>query len=102
MSTYAKTEDGRNMKRVNLEAKLIVLYVSNLILFGKKGDAIHTVDQYGKYFYDRDLCEANLRKLRGLALIRRRKEDVWENSLKAVKEFVKANIIFQQLNCSSG
>ena len=83
------------MHQVNQEAKLIILYVSNLILFGKKGDAINTIDQFGKYFYDRDLCEANLRKLKGLALIRRRKEDQWSNSIKAIKQFVTANIIFQ-------
>ena len=68
----------------------------------KKLYTIKIIDQYGKRFFDKDLCEANLRKLKGIALINKKNDDKWENCILATKEFIKASVIFGQLECSLG
>ena len=60
-STKVVKSKGVTYHVVSEEAKVLVLYVSNLILLSKKNDSLKTIDFYGKYFYDRDLTEANLR-----------------------------------------
>ena len=91
---------GKQMKQVGSDAKILILYISNLLLFYKKTDAIKTIDEYGQYFYDKNLCEANLRKLRGLALMDA-KSDMKANR-EAVHEFMKAKVIFEQYNSDHG
>jgi hypothetical protein len=76
--------------------------VANLILFSKKSDAIRAIDVYGKYFYDKSLSEANLRKLKGLAMIRNKKDNNLENATKAVKEFLTAKVIYEKHNSHQG
>ena len=101
-TTKVVNDKGATYHEISEDAKVLVLYVSNLILLSKKNDSLKTIDFYGKYFYDRDLTEANLRKLKGLALIRRRKDDQYENAVRALREFSKANIIFSQLRNKQG
>ena len=91
---------GKKMKQVNNDAKTLILYISNLLLFSKKTDAIKAIDQYGRYFYDKNLCEANFRKLKGLALIDS-KLDMKANR-EAIKEFLKAKVIFEQYKSELG
>jgi hypothetical protein len=79
---------------------VLILYVSNLILFSKKSDAVKAIDEYGKYFYDKSLCEANLRKLRALALMDT-KVDLKTNG-EVVQEFLKAKLIFEQTESDHG
>lgn len=67
--TTKKDKGGKVIKEVAPDAKILILYVSNLILFSKKSDAAKAIDEFGKYFYDKSLCEANLRKLKALALM---------------------------------
>ena len=96
------TNKGRNIKEINDDSKILILYLSNLILFSKKSDAVKTIDEYGQYFYDKSLWEANLRKLKGLAFIRNKKDNNFELANNAVKEFLWAKIIFQKHNCHHG
>ena len=91
---------GKQMKQVNNDGKILILYISNLLLFAKKTDAIKAIDQYGRYFYDKNLWEANLRKLKGLALIDS-KSDIKSNR-EAVAEFLKAKVIFEQYKSDLG
>ena len=72
----------------------MIFYVTNLILLGKWADAIKTISDFGKYYFDKDLSEANLRKLKGIAMINDGNY-TFNDSLAAIKEFLKANIIFQ-------
>ena len=72
----------------------MILYVTNLILLGKKVDALKTITDFGKYFFDKDLSEANLRKLKGIAIINEGNFN-FNDSLAAIKEFYKASIIFE-------
>jgi hypothetical protein len=72
----------------------IYCYLENKI------DAIKTIDQFGKYFYDKNLCEANLRKLRGLALMTDTK-DLKSNG-EAIEEFLNAKLLFEQYSSSLG
>ena len=85
---------------------MIVKYWSCIYLiwsyFQNKSDAVKTIDEYGKYFYDKSLWEANLRKLKGLAFIRNKKDNNFELANNAVKEFLRAKIIFQKHNCNHG
>jgi len=67
--------------------------VTNLILLGKKQDALKTISDFGKYFFDKDLSEANLWKLKGLALLTDTNQN-FNDSMAASLEFLKANIIF--------
>jgi hypothetical protein len=76
------------------------LYASNLILFNKKTDAVKAIDEYGKYFYDKSLCEANLRKLKAVALLDTR-VDLNRNG-EVIQEFMKARIIFEQNDSDHG
>ena len=76
------------------------MYISNLLLFSKKSDAIKTIDEYGKYFYDKHLCEANLRRLKALALMDI-KLDLKTNG-EAIQEFMKAKILFEQNESDHG
>ena len=85
---------GKKIKQINTDAKLLILYVSNLLLFSKKSDAIKAIDEYGKYFYDKHLCEANLRKLKALALMNTAL-DLKTNG-ESIQEFIKAKILFEQ------
>ena len=94
-ATNQVCQKGKTIKEINNDSKLLILYLSNLILFSKKSDAVKTIDEYGKYFYDKSLSEANLRKLKALALIRNKKENNFENATDAVKEFLRAKVIFQ-------
>jgi len=87
---------GRTLKEINDDGKILILYLSNLILFSKKSEAVKTIDEYGKYFYDRNLWEANIRKLRGIALIRNKKDKNFEDASEAVKEFLHAKVIFKK------
>jgi hypothetical protein len=91
---------GKTMKQVGSDAKILILYISNLLLFSKRTDALKTIDEYGQYFYDKNLCEANLRKLRGLSLIDQ-KSDLSTNR-EAVQEFLKAKVIYEQYNSDHG
>jgi hypothetical protein len=93
---------GKTMKEVTNDSKILILYLSNLILFSKKSDAVKTIDEYGKYFYDRNLWEANLRKLKALALIRSKKDKNFESAFEAIKEFLHAKVIFMKHDCSHG
>lgn len=93
---------GKTMKEVTNDSKILILYLSNLILFSKKSDAVKTIDEYGKYFYDRNLCEANLRKLKALALIRNKKDKNFESAFEAIKEFLHAKVIFMKHDCNHG
>ena len=88
-------DQGKSIKEINDDSKLLILYLWNLILFSKKSDAVKTIDEYGKYFYDKSLSEANIRKLRALALIRNKKDNNFDNATEAVKEFLKAKVLFQ-------
>lgn len=89
-ATTTVTIKGKQVKQVSADAKILILYVCNLLLFSKKTDVLKTIDQYGMYFYDKNLCEANLRKLRGLALMDT-KTDLKTNG-EAVQEFLKATV----------
>ena len=91
---------GKQIKQVNSDAKLLILYVSNLLLFSKKSDAIKTIDEYGKYFYDKHLWEANLRRLRALSLMDT-SLDLKTNG-EAIQEFIKAKILFEQNDWDQG
>jgi len=95
-ATNEISKSGRMVKEVSDDSKIMILYLSNLILFSKKTDAVKVIEEYGKYFYDKNLCEANLRKLKGLALIRNKKDHSFETSTEAIKEFLHAKVIFQK------
>ena len=99
-ATTTVTVKGKQVKQVSTDAKVLILYVSNLILFSKKSDAVKAIDEYGKYFYDKSLCEANLRKLRALALMDT-KVDLKTNG-EVVQEFLKAKLIFEQTESDHG
>ena len=99
-ATTTATINGKKVKQVGSDAKILILYVSNLILFSKKTDAVKAIDEYGKYFYDKNLCEANLRKLRALALLDTR-VDLNTNG-EVIQEFMKAKIIFEQNDSDHG
>lgn len=101
-ATSETLQKGKTMKQVSNDSKILILYLANLILFSKKTDAVKTVDEYGKYFYDKNLCEANLRKLKGLALIRNKKENSFESATEAIKEFLHAKVIFLKHECHHG
>jgi len=92
-STILKEKEGFDTAEVSPDAKLMIFYVTNLILLGKKQDALKTITDFGKYFFDKDLSEANLRKLKGLALMPETTKQL-NDSMSAIKEFLKANIIF--------
>jgi len=92
-STILKEKEGFDTAEVSPDAKLMIFYVTNLILLGKKQDALKTITDFGKYFFDKDLSEANLRKLKGLALMSETTKQL-NDSMSAIKEFLKANIIF--------
>ena len=47
-ATLTTTEKGVQVKKVNDDAKVLILYVSNLILFSKKSDAVKAIDEYGE------------------------------------------------------
>ena len=49
-TTTTVTVKGKQIKTVNSDAKVLILYISNLLLFSKKSDAIKAIDEYGKYF----------------------------------------------------
>ena len=87
---------GKTVKKLHDDSKIMILYLSNLILFSKKTDVVKVIEEYGKYFYDKNLCEANFRKLKGLALIRNKKDNSFETSTEAIKEFLHAKVIFQK------
>ena len=93
---------GKTMKEISHDSKILILYLSNLILFSKKTDAVKAIDEYGKYFYDKDLCEANLCKLKALALIRNKKDINFENATEAIKEFLRAKVIYTKHDCHHG
>lgn len=93
---------GKTLKEVSDDSKILLLYLSNLILFSKKSDAVKAIDEYGKYFYDKNLCEANLRKLKALALIRNKKDNDFETAIEAVKEFLRAKVIYLKHDCHHG
>lgn len=99
-TTKVTTVNGKKVKQVGNDAKILILYISNLILFSKKTDAVKAIDEYGKYFYDKNLCEANLRKLKALALLDTR-TDLNTNG-EVVQELVKARLIFEQCESSHG
>ena len=87
------TKEGFDIIEVSPESKLMISYVTNLILLGKKQDALKTITDFGKYFFDKDLSEANLRKLKGLTLLTDQHQN-FNDSMAAIKEFLKSNIIF--------
>ncbi|CAI2386019.1 unnamed protein product [Moneuplotes crassus] len=96
------SKKGKTVKKINDDVKIMILYLTNLILFSKKTDVVKVIEEYGKYFYDKNLCEANLRKLKGLALIRNKKDNSFETSTEAIKEFLHAKVIFQKHDCYHG
>jgi hypothetical protein len=73
--------------------KMLILYLTNLVLLSKKNDAVKAIDTYGKRLYEKELLEANLRRIKALALMFRRKMDAWDSAVKGIKQLVKANII---------
>jgi hypothetical protein len=93
-STVFIQKDGFEVKEVSPDAKLMIFYVTNLILLGKRTDALKTIKDFGKYYYDKDLSEANLRKLKGIAKINEGNY-TFNESLASIKEFLKASIIFE-------
>mmetsp|Transcript_36714 Transcript_36714/g.42230 ORF Transcript_36714/g.42230 Transcript_36714/m.42230 type:complete len:143 (-) Transcript_36714:31-459(-) len=99
-TTTTVTVKGKQMKQVTNNAKVLILYIANLLLFQKKSDAIKAIDEYGKYFYDKHLCEANLRKLKAVALMDT-KLDLKTNG-EAISEFMKAKILFEQNESDHG
>jgi hypothetical protein len=99
-TTTTVTVKGKQIKTVNSDAKVLILYISNLLLFSKKSDAIKAIDEYGKYFYDKHLCEANLRRLKALALMDT-KLDLKTNG-EAIQEFMNAKILFEQNESDHG
>lgn len=102
LATHEVYRKGKTLKEINDDSKILILYLTNLILFSKKSDAVKSIDEYGSYFYDRSLCEANIRKLKGIALIRNKKEHNFELATDALKEFLHAKVIFQRHNCIHG
>ncbi len=94
MKSQIKKE--KQLNKLHDDSKIMILYLSNLILFSKKTDVVKVIEEYGKYFYDKNLCEANFRKLKGLALIRNKKDNSFETSTEAIKEFLHAKVIFQK------
>lgn len=94
-ATTTVTVKGKQVKQVNNDARVLILYVTNLLLFSKKTDALNAIEDFGKYFYDKNLCEANLRKLRGLALMDA-KQDLKANG-EVLHEFLQAKLIFEQV-----
>jgi len=94
------TLEGKKVKQVSYDARILILYVSNLVLFSKKTDALNAMEDFGKYFYDKNLWEANLRRLRGLTLMNT-KIDLNLNG-EAVQEFLEAKLIFEQTECDHG
>lgn len=54
-ATTTVTIKGKQVKQVNTDAKVLILYISNLLLFSKKSDALKAIDEYGRYFYDKNL-----------------------------------------------
>ncbi|CAI2358952.1 unnamed protein product [Moneuplotes crassus] len=101
-ATNEVSKKGKTVKKINDDSKIMILYLTNLILFSKKTDVVKVIEEYGKYFYDKNLCEANLRKLKGLALIRNKKDTSFETSTEAIKEFLYAKVIFQKHDCHHG
>jgi hypothetical protein len=49
------TLEGKKVKQVSYDARILILYVSNLVLFSKKTDALNAMEDFGKYFYDKNL-----------------------------------------------
>lgn len=99
-ATTLATVNGKRVKQVNNDAKVLILYISNLILFSKKTDAVKTINEYGVYFYDKSLCEANLRKLKALALLDTRTD--LKKDGEVVQELMKAKIIFDECDSDHG
>ena len=61
---------------------------------------MEAIDEYGIYFYDKSLWEANLRKLKALALIDTR-TDLNKNG-EVVQELMKAKLIFDECESNHG
>ena len=64
---------------------MFIYYIANLILLSKKPEALKALETYGKYFYDMNLAEANIRRYHALTLVRFNQDNKWESSLKALR-----------------